>query len=72
MRFKVWLSHPSREPVIVNYQTTGGTATKGTDFESQGGFVEISANSWAAVGSSSPSSVGMPYYVGVRVHDDHE
>ena len=32
MQFRVSLSQPSREEVTVDVQTSGGTATSGTDF----------------------------------------
>ena len=61
IRFKVSLSHPSREPVTVWYETSGGTATSGTDFRADSGTVTLSANSW---------NFNPP--VSVIVHDDQE
>ena len=61
IRFKVSLSHPSREPVTVWYETSGGTATSGTDFRADSGTVTLSANSW---------DFNPP--VSVIVHDDQE
>ena len=65
MRFKVSLSHPSREPVKVRYVTSDVTARGGTDYRanegSRAGFVNFSANSWETVNHA---------YVGVN--DDQE
>ena len=46
IRFKVSLSHPSREPVRVWYETSGGTATSGTDFRATSYHYGLPANSW--------------------------
>ena len=64
MRFKVTLSQPSRERVVVPYVLSSGTATMGTDFEGNGRWghaLHISANSAATV-----------YSARVRVYDDQE
>ena len=59
MNFKVSLSQPSSEPVVVWYETRSGTATKGTDFDSRGGHVTIPTNSWEVVGSKSHFTVSV-------------
>ena len=46
IRFKVSLSHPSREKVTVWYETSGGTATSGTDFRATSHTLTLPANSW--------------------------
>ena len=46
IRFNVSLSHPSREPVTVWYETSDGTATSGTDFEATSYRLTLLANSW--------------------------
>jgi len=38
MEFKVSLSQPSRKPVTVRFETSGGTATSGVDFEDLSGL----------------------------------
>ena len=59
MEFKVSLSHPSREPVTVDYHTTGGTATSGTDFRAESRTLTFRPNREAR-------------RVSVLVHDDQE
>ena len=64
IRFNVSLSHPSREPVTVWFETSDGTATSGTDFSAKSGhdsFVSFSAN-----------SVETTRHGHVLVHDDEE
>ncbi len=61
IRFNVSLSHPSREPVTVWYETSGGTATSGTDFTATSYNLELPANSW-----------NRGYAVGVHLLDDQE
>ena len=65
MTFKVSLSQPSRERVVVRYVTSDGTATGGTDFRaeegSRAGWVFFSAN------SSETTS-----HANVIVYDDQE
>ena len=60
VRFWVSLSHPSRERVTVDYHTTGGTATSGTDFSAESRTLGFSANS------------GDSYALHVRVIDDQD
>ena len=59
--FEVSLSHPSREPVTVWYETSGGTATSGTDFTATSYNLKLPANSW-----------NRGYAVGVHLLDDQE
>ena len=61
IRFELSLSHPSREPVTVWYETSSGTAASGTDYRAESGTVTLSANSW---------DFNPP--VSVLVHDDQE
>ena len=61
IRFEVSLSHPSREPVTVWYETSGGTATSGTDFTATSYNLKLPANSW-----------NRGYAVGVHLLDDQE
>ena len=45
MAFKVSPSAPSRHPVTVEYATSSGTATSGTDFRAESGTLTFPANS---------------------------
>ena len=60
IRFNVSLSHPSREPVTVWYETSDGTATSGTDFSATSHRLTLPANSW-----------NRWYTADVRLVDDH-
>ena len=61
MTFDVSLSQPSREPVTVHFQTSGGTATSGTDFGAVSKTVTFPANIFF------PTKT-----VNVHVNDDQE
>ena len=60
MTFEVSLSAPSRNTVTVDVQTSGGTATSGTDYRSESQRLTFSPNSRS------------PQHFGVLVYDDED
>ena len=54
LRFQVTLSRTSHTPVTVDYETTGGTALEGTDYDAASGTLTFGPGTIRANGGADP------------------